>query len=152
MKSPTLSVGVSTLLVNVEKENLIGVDIYFYMEENLKIKNLLKKVLEDKEFESSFEDEVISWMDDETLYEEYSFKYFMEVDKVLGEGSKTVASINVIITDIKKDDDDFYYDWVENDYDERTWYIEKLEYIINDEMFSFFPFSIYTTFYGHDEE
>ena len=75
----------------------------------------------------------------------------MEVDKVLGEGSKTVASINVIITDIKKDDDDFYYDWVENDYDERTWYIEKLEYIINDEMFSFFPFSIYTTFYGHDE-
>ena len=106
MKSPTLSVGVSTLLVNVEKENLIGVDIYFYMEENLKIKNLLKKVLEDKEFESSFEDEVISWMDDETLYEEYSFKYFMEVDKVLGEGSKTVASINVIITDIKKDDDD----------------------------------------------
>jgi hypothetical protein len=99
------------------------------MEENLKIKKLLKKTFENKKFKSSFEDEVISWMDDETLYEEYSFKYFMEVDKVLGEGSKTVASINVIITDIKKDGDDFYYDWVENDYDERTWYIEKLEYI-----------------------
>jgi hypothetical protein len=121
------------------------------MEENLKIKKLLKKTFENKKFKSSFEDEVNSWMDDETLYEEYSFKYFMEVDKVLGEGSKTVASINVIITDIQKDDDDFYYDWVENDYDERTWYIDKLEYIISDEMFSFFPFSIYTTFYGHDE-
>jgi hypothetical protein len=38
------------------------------MEENLKIKKLLKKTFENKKFKSSFEDEVISWMDDETLY------------------------------------------------------------------------------------
>lgn len=123
------------------------------MEENLKIKKLLKKTFENKDFESSFEDDVTSWDGYDYVIEDvpYEFKYYMEVERVLGEGSKTVASINVIITDIKKDDDDFYYDWVENDYDERTWYIDKLEYIINDEMFSFFPFSIYTTFYGHDE-
>ena len=119
--------------------------------ENLKIKNTLKKLYENQEFENSFEDDVTSWDDNETVYEEYVFKYYFKVGKVLGEGDKTVASINVIITDIQKDGDDYYYDWVENDYDERSWYIEKLEYIINDEMFSFFPFSIYTTFYGHDE-
>lgn len=121
------------------------------MEENLKIKNLLKKLFENKEFESSFEDDITSWNDNETITEEYSFKYFMEVGKVLGEGSKTVASINVIITDIRKDREDYYYDWAQEDYDERLWYIDRLEYIISNEMFLDFPFSIYPTFYGYDE-
>lgn len=121
------------------------------MEENLKIKRLLKKTLENKEFESSFEDEVTSWNDDETIYEEYSFKYFMEVGKVLGKGPKTVASVNVIITDIERDGDDYYYDWVNSGYDEHAWYINKLEDIVIEEMFSNFPFYIYPTFYGYDE-
>jgi len=121
------------------------------MEENLKIKKLLKKTFENKDFESSFEDDVTSWDDNETIYEEYSFKYYMEVERVLGEGSKAVASIDVIVTDITRDGDDFYYDWVENKYDERTWYIEHLERMLFEDMVSDFPFSIYLTFYGYDE-
>ena len=97
------------------------------MKENLKIKNTLKKLYENQEFESSFEDEVTSWDDNETIYEEYVFRYFMEVGKVLGEGDRTVASINVIITDIQKDGDDFYYDWAENgDYREWIWYCPSI--------------------------
>ena len=121
------------------------------IEENLKIKNTLKKVYENQEFETSFEDDVTSWDDNETIYEEYVFKYFMEVGKVLGEGDKTVASINVIITDIKKDDDDYYYDWAENDYSEFAWYIEHLERMLIEDMVTDFPISIYLTFYGYDE-
>jgi hypothetical protein len=121
------------------------------MVENLKIKKLLKKTFENKVFESSFEDDVTSWNDNETIYEEYSFKYYMEVERVLGEGSKAVASINVIVTDITLDGDDFYYDWVENLFNERTWYIEHLERMLFEEMVADFPFTIYLTFYGHDE-
>ena len=122
------------------------------MKENLKIKNTLKKLYENQEFESSFEDEVTTWDDNETIYEEYVFRYFMEVGKVLGEGDRTVASINVIITDIQKDGDDFYYDWAENgDYREWIWYIERLENMLNKEMNTDFPISIYLIFYGYDE-
>lgn len=121
------------------------------IEENLKIKNTLKKVYENQDFETSFEDDVTSWDDNETIYEEYVFKYYMEVGKVLGEGDKTVASINVIITDIQKDDDDYYYDWVENKYSEFEWYIEHLERMLIEDMVTDFPISIYLTFYGYDE-
>ena len=122
------------------------------MKENLKIKNTLKKLYENQEFESSFEDDVTSWNDNETIYEEYVFRYFMEVGKVLGEGDRTVASINVIITDIQKDGDDFYYDWAENgDYREWIWYIERLEKMLIEDMSTDFPISIYLIFYGYDE-
>ena len=119
--------------------------------ENLKIKNTLKKLYENQEFENSFEDDVTSWDDNETVYEEYVFKYYFKVGKVLGEGDKTVASINVIITDIQKDGDDYYYDWVENDYYEMIWYIEHLERMLIEDMVTDFPISIYLTFYGYDE-
>ena len=119
--------------------------------ENLKIKNTLKKLYENQEFENSFEDDVTSWDDNETVYEEYVFKYYFKVGKVLGEGDKTVASINVIITDIQKDGDDYYYDWVENNYYEMIWYIEHLERMLIEEMTKDFPISIYLTFYGYDE-
>ncbi len=121
------------------------------IEENLKIKNTLKKLYENQEFETSFEDDVTSRNDNETIYEEYVFRYYMEVGKVLGEGDKTVASINVIITDIQKDSEDYYYDWVENDYSEFAWYIEHLERMIIEDMATDFPISIYLTFYGYDE-
>ena len=122
------------------------------MKENLKIKNTLKKLYENQEFESSFEDEVTSWDDNETIYEEYVFRYFMEVGKVLGEEDRTVAAINVIITDIQKDGDDFYYDWADDyEYSEYTWYIERLENMLNKEMNTDFPISIYLIFYGYDE-
>ena len=121
------------------------------IKENLKIKNTLKKLYENQEFESSFEDDVTSWNDNETVYEEYVFRYFMEVGKVLGEGDRTVAGINVIISDIQRDGDDYYYDWVENDYYEMIWYIEYLERMLKEEMTNDFPISIYLTFYGYDE-
>jgi hypothetical protein len=121
------------------------------IEENLKIKNTLKKLYENQEFETSFEDDVTSWNDNETIYEKYDFKYYMEVGKVLGEGDKTVASINVIITDIQKDGDDYYYDWVESDYSEFDWYIQHLERVLIEDMVTDFPISIYLTFYGYDE-
>ena len=121
------------------------------IEENLKIKNTLKKVYENQDFETSFEDDVTSWDDNETIYEEYRFKYYMEVGKVLGEGDRTVASINVIITDIQKDDDDYYYDWAENDYSEFEWYITRLHDLLIEDMVTDFPISFYLTFYGYDE-
>jgi hypothetical protein len=122
------------------------------IKENLKIKNTLKKLYENQEFESSFEDEVTSWDDNETIYEEYVFRYFMEVGKVLGEEDRTVASINVIITDIQKDDDDYYHDWADNnEYSEYTWYIDELKKTLTEEMNTDFPISTYLTFYGYDE-
>jgi hypothetical protein len=121
------------------------------IEENIKIKNLLKGLFENQEFETTFQDNVTSWDDEEDVYEEYSFKYYMEVGKVLGEGTKTVASINVIITDILKDGEDFYYDWKEHDYNENVWYILKLDSTIYEEKMQDIPISIYPTFYSQEE-
>ena len=39
------------------------------IEENLKIKNILKKLYETQEFDEKFEDEVTSWNDEEEVYE-----------------------------------------------------------------------------------
>jgi hypothetical protein len=142
--------------VNVEKENLIGVDIYFYMKENLKIKNLLKKVLENKEFEYSFNDfteGVWDGYDYEIIDEKYTFEYHIEVEEnILGSGSNTVAGVSVIIDDILVDGESVYGGWAEIGYSENVWYINNLHDHLNDEFFNFFPFSIYPTFYGHDEE
>ncbi len=114
------------------------------------IKEILKRTLENKTYESSFEDEVDSW-GGESDYEEYSFKYYIEIGKVVGKGGDTVAGINVVITDIDRDGDDYYYDWVESEWSENTWYIVKLSGIVYNEILSMYPFSIVPTFYGYDE-
>jgi len=121
--------------------------------ENLKIKNTLKKLYENQEFESSFEDEEYVWSgDDEQLaYIDYDFRYYIEVGKVLGEEDGVIASINIIITDIKKDKEDYYYDWVDEEYSEYTWYIEHLDSMLSEEMMNDFPISMHLTFYGYDE-
>ena len=119
------------------------------MEENLKIKQILKRTFENKMYESSIEDEVNRW--GETDYEEYKFKYYIEVGKVIGKGGNTVAGINVVITDIQRDGDDYYYDWADANYSENAWYIDKLSDILYDEMLPMYPFSVYPTFYGYDE-
>jgi hypothetical protein len=121
------------------------------IEENIKIKNLLKGMFENQEFETTYQDEVTSWNDEEEIYEEYTFKYYMEVGKVLGEGTMTVAGINVIITDITRDGDDFYYVWEEEGYDEYTWYIISLENEIYEDKLKDIPISIYLTCYAEDE-
>jgi hypothetical protein len=122
------------------------------IEENIKLKNHLKKVFENEDFETSFQDEVTSWDGDEiTIYEEYRFKYYMEVGKVLGRTELAVATINVILTEIKRDGEDFMYDWAEDQYDENTWYINQLDNTMYEEMFKYYPISIHLNFYSYDE-
>lgn len=120
--------------------------------ENIKLKNHLKKVFENEDFETTFQDEVTSWDGDEiTVYEEYSFKYYMEVGKVLGKGDLSIAIINVILTEMKRDEEDFMYDWAEDQYDENTWYINHLDNVMYEETFKYYPISIYLNFYNYDE-
>jgi len=121
------------------------------IEENIKIKNILKGMFENQEFESSFEDEVTSWNDEEEYYEEYTFKYYMEVGKVLGEGTMTVASINIIITEFTNDGEDKMFVWKEEGYDGYTWYIISLENEIYEDKLKDIPISIYLTCYAEDE-
>ena len=123
--------------------------------ENLKVKKLLKRVLENKDFEMSLEDEEYVYAlgadYEEVVYTPYDFKFHMVVNKVLGEGSKTVANIEVIIDDIQRDNEDFYDEWVNDGYHEGVWYIEELSGKIENEIFENLPFSIHLTFYGYDE-
>jgi hypothetical protein len=121
------------------------------IEENIKIKNLLKGLFEKQEFETTYQDEVTSWNDEEEVYEEYTFKYYMEVGKVLGEGTKTVASINVIITEFTNDGEDKMLVWKEDDYSENVWYIRSLEDKIYEDKLKDIPISIYLTFYSQEE-
>ena len=98
------------------------------IEENIKLKNTLKKLYENQDFETTFQDEVTSWDDmrnGDGYIEEYSFKYYMEVGKVLGKGELAIATINVILTEMKRDEEDFMYDWADDQYDENTWYINN---------------------------
>ena len=118
--------------------------------EKTKIKNLLKKVLENKEFVYSFEDK---WEDLDGYIETYTIEYHIEVEEnIRGSGSGTVAGVAVIIDDVILDGESVYDDWVEIGYSENVWYIDKLHDNLNDEFFNLFPFSIYPTFYGHDEK
>ncbi len=121
------------------------------VEENIKIKNLLKGLFENQEFETTYQDEVTSWNDEEEIYEEYTFKYYMEVGKVLGEGTKTVASINVIITEFTNDGEDKMLVWKEENYDEHAWYIQHLDSQIYEDKLKDIPISIYLTFYSQEE-
>lgn len=121
------------------------------VEENIKIKNLLKGLFENQEFETTFQDNVTSFDDEEEVYEEYTFKYYIEVGKVLGEGTKTVASINVIITDFTLDGEDVILGWKEIGYSENAWYILELDRAIYEEKMQDIPISIYPTFYSQEE-
>ncbi len=121
------------------------------VEENIKIKNLLKGLFENQEFETTYQDDVTSWDDEEEVYEEYTFKYYMEVGKVLGEGTKTVASINVIITEFTNDGEDKMLVWKEENYDEHAWYIQHLDSQIYEDKLKDIPISIYLTFYSQEE-
>ena len=122
--------------------------------ENIKLKNHLKKVFENEDFETTFQDEVTSWDDmrnGDGYIEEYSFKYYMEVGKVLGKGELAIATINVILTEMKRDEEDFMYDWADDQYDENTWYINHLDNTMYEEMFKYYPISIHLNFYSYDE-
>jgi hypothetical protein len=123
---------------------------------NKKLKNLLKKLFENKEFEMSLIDEESSWDEDERDYVTedtiYDFKFHVVVRSVLGEGSGAVGDMDIIIDDITKDGESVYLGWVEIGYSENVWYMEELKIKFYYEYLENVPFSVYTNFYGHDEK
>ena len=119
---------------------------------NQKLTSLLKKLFENKEFESSFEDAVTSWNDNETIYEEYNFKFHVVVEAVLGVGTRAVGSIDIIIDDIVLDGESVYLGWAEIGYNDNVWYIEELNSKFYDDYLKYLPFSVYTNVYGYDEK
>ena len=119
-------------------------------EENIKLKNFLKGMFENQEFETTYQDEVTSW-NEETFYEDYVFKYYMEVGKVLGEGTVAVASINIIITEFTVDGEDNMFVWKEEGYDAYAWYILRLESKIYEDKLKDIPIPIFLTCYAEDE-
>lgn len=119
---------------------------------NQKLTSLLKKLFENKEFESSFEADVTSWNDNETIYEEYNFKFHVVVETVLGVGTKAVGAIDIIIDDILLDGESVYLGWVEIGYNDNVWYINELDSKVYDDYLKYLPFSVYTNVYGYDEK
>lgn len=121
---------------------------------NLKLKNLLKKLLENRRFDMTIIDEESSWDGYDYVVEDvlYEFKFHVIVKQVLGDGSNSVGDIDIIIDDITKDGEDYYYDFVEGNYNENTWYIQELRDRFYGEYLEDIPFNIYMTVYGHDEE
>ena len=118
------------------------------MTDNQKLKNLLKKLFENKEYKSTIfdNDEYIGKVD------EYVFYYTMRVGAVVGEGSNAVGDVQVTISSITVNGEDFYPNWVLDNYSNNTWYISDLNDMIWKEHFDLIPFSIYLTIYGYDEE
>jgi hypothetical protein len=124
--------------------------------ENKKLKNLLKKLFENKEFEMTITDEEYSWDEDERDYttEEvtHDFKFNVVVRTVVGEGSGAVGDMDIIIDSITKDGDDYYHDWVDRNYSSSTWYIEELKEKFYLDFLEDLPFGVYMTVYGYDEK
>jgi hypothetical protein len=117
------------------------------MTENQKLKNLLKKLFEDKEYKSTiFDGEFADEVD------VYDFYYTMRVGAVVGEGSNAVGDIQVTISSITVNGEDFYPNWVLDNYSNNTWYMSDLNDLIWKEHFDLIPFSVYLTIYGYDEE
>jgi hypothetical protein len=119
-----------------------------------KLKNLLKKVFENREFEMTIIDEESSWDGYDYVIEDvtYEFKFHVVVKQVLGNGSDAVGDIDIIIDDITKDGDEYYYDFVDRNYSESTWYIQELRDRFYDEYLEDIPFNVYMTVYGYDEK
>ena len=125
------------------------------MNTNQKLKDLLKGLFENKQYETTIIDEVLYFDDEnsETLTnDEYEFKYTMRVGAVVGVGTGAVGDIQVIISSITRNGEDFYSNWKLDEYSSNTWYMSELEEIIFNEYFDLIPFSIYITFYGYDEK
>jgi len=122
--------------------------------ENLKLKKLLKKLFENKEFEMTLTDtehayDGYNYVTEDIIYE---FKFHVVVNSVLGKGTRSVGDINIIIDSITKNGNDYYNNWVNRHYDDGAWYIDELHDKFHDEYFSQLPFSVHTNFYGYDQE
>jgi hypothetical protein len=118
-----------------------------------KLVNILKKLYEDKEFSTTFEDEIYSWNEDDEVYiENWDIRYNLKLNQLLGEGASSVASFDVIITDIIIDDEHNRLDvWADRDYDQYAWFIEHVREYLYDNIVNYFPISFYFDFYTEEE-
>jgi hypothetical protein len=120
---------------------------------NEKLKNLLKKLFENKEFEMTLTDteHVYDGYNNVTQDIIYEFKFHIVVRSVIGTGIDAVGDIDIIIDSITKNGDDYYYKWAERAYNDSLWYIRELDETFYLDHLEDLPFSVYSTVYGHDE-
>ena len=120
---------------------------------NEKLKNMLKKLFENKEFEMTLKDveHVYDGLNNVTQDIIYEFKFHIVVRSVIGTGIDAVGDIDIIIDSITKNGEDYYYKWAERAYNDSLWYIRELDETFYLDHLEDLPFSVYSTVYGHDE-
>jgi len=120
---------------------------------NEKLKNMLKKLFENKEFEMTLTDteHVYDGYNNVTQDIIYDFKFHIVVRSVIGTGIDAVGDIDIIIDSITKNGDDYYSVWADNGYKEVAWYIRELDETFYLDYLEILPFRVYTSVYGHDE-
>ena len=120
---------------------------------NEKLKNLLKKLFENKEFEMTLTDveHVYDGLNNVTQDIIYEFKFHIVVRSVIGTGIDAVGDIDIIIDSMTKNGEDYYYKWAERAYNDSLWYIRELDETFYLDHLEDLPFSVYSTVYGHDE-
>ena len=120
---------------------------------NEKLKNMLKKLFENKEFEMTITDteDVYDGYNNVTQDIIYEFKFHIVVRSVIGTGIDAVGDIDIIIDSITKNGEDFYPNWAKRAYNDSLWYIRELDETFYLDYLDDLPFSVYSTVYGHDE-
>ena len=121
---------------------------------NEKLKNLLKRLFENKEFEMTLTDteHVYDGYNNVTQDIFYEFKFHIVVRSVIGTGIDAVGDIDIIIDSITKNGEDFYSNWAKRAYNDSLWYIRELDETFYLDYLDDLPFSVYSTVYGHDEK
>lgn len=121
---------------------------------NEKLKNMLKKLFENKEFEMTLKDTEDAWDGYNYVTDDifYDFKFHVVVRSVIGTGIDAVGDIDIIIDSMTKNGEDYYYKWAERAYNDSLWYIRELDETFYLEYLEMLPFSVYSTVYGHDEK
>jgi hypothetical protein len=121
---------------------------------NEKLKNLLKKLFENKEFEMTLTDteHVYDGYNNVTQDIFYEFKFHIVVRSVIGTGIDAVGDIDIIIDSITKNGEDFYPIWAKRAYNDSLWYIREFDETFYLDYLDDLPFSVYSTVYGYDEK
>lgn len=121
---------------------------------NEKLKNMLKKLFENKEFEMTLKDTEDAWDGYNYVTDDifYDFKFHVVVRSVIGTGIDAVGDIDIIIDSMTKNGEDYYYKWAERAYNDSLWYIRELDETFYLDYLEDLPFSVYSTVYGHDEK
>ena len=121
---------------------------------NTKLKNMLKKLFENKEFEMTLTDNEDYYDGYNNVTQDiiYEFKFHIVVRSVVGEGTDAVGDMDIIIDSITKNGKDHYQYWADNNYSDRAWYISELDETFYLDYLEVLPFSVYTSVHGHDEK